>query len=83
MWLLLCFLQLAGVYVPMLLLPLTAALFCCWWNVSVDAGCPVHCLSLPSLVAEGGDNSTAGCVALVGEALRCGGRGGGIVAGMT
>ncbi|KAL4451600.1 hypothetical protein ABPG75_007262 [Micractinium tetrahymenae] len=33
-------------------------------------GCPVHCLSLPSLVAEGGDDAAAGCVALVGEALR-------------
>ena len=30
----------------------------------------MHCLSLPSLVAEGGDDAAAGCVALVGEALR-------------
>lgn len=34
------------------------------------AGCPVHCLSLPSLVVEGGDDAAAGCVALVSEALR-------------
>lgn len=33
-------------------------------------GCPVHCLSLPSLVVEGGEDATAGCVALVNEALR-------------
>lgn len=39
-----------------------------------STGCPVHCLSLPSLVAEGGDDAAAGCVALVGEALRSGGR---------
>lgn len=35
------------------------------------AGCPVHCLSLASLVVEGGDDAAAGCVSLVGEALRC------------
>lgn len=34
------------------------------------AGCPVHCLSLPSLVVEGGADAASGCVALVGEALR-------------
>ena len=33
-------------------------------------GCPMHCLSLPSLVVEGGDDAAAGCVALVSEALR-------------
>lgn len=32
----------------------------------------MHCLSLPSLVVEGGDDAAAGCVAVVGEALRSG-----------
>lgn len=34
------------------------------------AGCPVHCISLPSLVAEGGDDLSGACVALVSESLR-------------
>ncbi|KAL4856200.1 putative AAA domain-containing protein [Chlorella vulgaris] len=33
-------------------------------------GCPVHCISLPSLVAEGGDDLSGACVALVSESLR-------------
>lgn len=43
----------------------------------------MHCLSLPSLVAEGGEDAAAGCVGLVTEALRCAGSAGAAIAGTS